>query len=153
MTGADIFFAGAYMAKEVLNLEDLFTVDNEQSGVWFEPKIDGVPCGIEFLVTGTGTDENVANSERYDKAVAEAEDIRDSVERVREKKRLDANRVAEFVKGIRSAGGKEVLYGGKPLEYSVPMIQQLLLKAPLIKAEIVRFAVKTENFIRREKDA
>ena len=138
--------------KKVVNLEDFFTVDNEKEGVWFEPRINGTPCGIEFLVTGTGTDENVANSERYEKAVNEAENIKDPVERVQKKKVLDANRVAEFVKGIRPADGQEVLYAGKPLESSVPMIQQLLLKSPLIKAEIVKFAVKTENFIKREKN-
>ena len=141
------------MAKEVINLEDFFTMDNEKEGIWYEPKIGGVPCGFEFLVTGKNTDENVIASERYDKDVAEAEDIKDPVERAHKKSVLDANFVATFVKGIRSAGGKEVLYGGKPLEYSMPMIQQLLLKSPLINAEIVRFAVKTENFIRREKNA
>lgn len=138
--------------KKVVNIEDFFTVDNEKNGIWFEPKINGVPCGIEFLVTGTGTDENVANSERFDKAIAETEDIKDPVEKARKRKELDANRVAEFVLGIRSADGNDVLFGGKPLESSVPLIQQILLKSPLIKNEIVRFAVKTENFIRRKKN-
>ena len=139
--------------EEVVNLEDFFTLDNEKSGKWFEPKINGSPCGIEFLVTGKNTDENVVNSERYDKAVAEAEDIKDSFERTKKKKELDANRVAEFVIGIRPAEGKKVLFGGRPLEYSVPLVQQILLKSPLIKEEIVRFAVDTVNFIGREKNA
>ena len=94
------------MAKHI-NIEDFFTEDNEKEGIWFEPKIKGVPCGIEFLVTGRGTDENIANSERYDKTLAELEDIKDPLEKVQKTKKADADRVAEFVKGIRAAAGSE----------------------------------------------
>lgn len=140
------------MSKSI-NIEDFFTEDNEKEGIWFEPKIKGVPCGIEFLVTGTGTDENVAASERYEKAIAETEDIKDPLEKVKKQKEIDANRVAEFIKGIRAAEGNVLKFGGKPLEYSVPMVQQLLLKSPLIKLEIIKFAKDTANFIKREKNA
>lgn len=144
------------MTKSI-NIEDFFTEDNEKEGIWFEPKIKGVPCGIEFLVTGTGTDENVANSERYEKELAESEEIKDPIERVRKQKEIDANRVAQFVKGIRVAdrekGDNEVKYQGKPLEYSVPLIQKLLLKSPLIKFAIINFAKDTANFIKWEKNA
>lgn len=139
--------------EDVINLEDFLTIENEEKGKWYQPIINGVPCGIEFLVTGKNTDENTVNSERYDKALAEANDIKDNFERTKKKKELDANRVAEFVKGIRAADGKQVLFGGKPLEYSVPLIQQILLKSPLIKEEIVRFAIDPVNFIGREKNA
>ena len=140
------------MAKKI-NIEDFFTDDNEKEGIWFEPKIKGVPCGIEFLVTGTGTDENVANSERYEKEMAETEEIKDPIEKVKKQKEIDANRVAQFIKGIRAAEGSDVQYNGKPLEYSVPLIQKLLFKSPLIKMEIIRFAKDTANFIKREKNA
>ena len=136
-----------------INIEDFFTEDNEKEGIWFEPKIKGVPCGIEFLVTGTGTDENVAASERYEKAITETEDIKDPLEKVKKQKVIDANRVAEFVKGIRAAEGSVVKFEGKPLEFSVPMIQQLMLKSPLLKLEIIKFAKETANFIKREKNA
>lgn len=138
--------------KNIVNLEDFFTDDNEKNGIWFEPKIKGIPCGFEFLVTGTGTDENIANSERFEKALSETEDIKDPIERVKKQKILDANRVAEFVKGIRATEGHEVLSGGKPVEYSVPLIQKILLKSPLIKQELIRFAKDTANFIKREKN-
>lgn len=140
------------MAKKI-NIEDFFTDDNEKEGIWFEPKIKGVPCGIEFLVTGTGTDENVAGTERYEKEMAETEDIKDPIEKVKKQKEIDANRVAQFVKGIRAAKDSEVQYNGKPLEYSVPLIQKLLFKSPLIKFAIINFAKDTANFIKREKDA
>lgn len=138
--------------KNVINLEDFFTDDNEKDGIWFEPKIKGIPCGFEFLVTGVGTDENIANSERFEKAMAETEDIKDPIERVKKQKVLDANRVAEFVKGIRATDGHEIYSGGKPVEYSVPLIQRIIFKSPLIKLELIRFAKDTANFIKREKN-
>lgn len=138
--------------KKTVNIEDFFTDDNEKAGIWFEPKIDGEPCGIEFLVTGAGADDNLIENERYEKAMSEAEDIKDQKERVNKKKEIDAERIAALVKGIRAANeGEELKFGGKPLEFSVPMIKQLMLKSPLIKLEIVRFATKTANFIKREK--
>lgn len=138
---------------KTINLEDLFTEEREKEGVWFEPKIKGRPCGIEFLVTGRGTDEAVIGGERYDKALAELEDVKDPVEKTRKQKTLFANRVAEFVKGIRPAKDSELMYEGKPLEYSVPMIQKLLYQAPLITSQIFSFMNDTTNFMKREKNA
>lgn len=140
------------MEKKQINIEDFFTEDNEKAGIWFEPKIDEKPCGIEFLVTGASTDDNLIENERYEKAMAEAEEIKDQKERVNKKKVIDANRIAALVKGIRAADGNELMFGGKPLEYSVPFLQQLMLKSPLIKVEIVKFSLKTANFIKREKN-
>lgn len=138
---------------KTINLEDLFTEEREKEGVWFEPKIKGKPCGIEFLVTGRGTDEAVIGGERYDKALAELEDVKDPVEKSKKQKSLFANRVAEFVKGIRPAEGSELMYEGKPLEFSVPMIQKLLFQAPLITTQIFSFMNDTTNFMKREKNA
>jgi hypothetical protein len=140
------------MAERVINIEDFFTVDNENEGMWFEPKVNGEPCGIEFLVTGRGSSENTANTERYEKELAKLQDIKDPIEKVDKAKELDANFVATFVKGIRPAEGAKLNFGGKPLEYSVPLIQKFLFKSPLIKGEIVAFAKDTTNFIKREKN-
>ena len=140
------------MAKTI-NLEDFFTEDHEKEGVWFEPKVKGIGCGIELLVTGTGTDENIVAAEHYDKESAELENIKDPIERVRKQKALDANRVAEFVKGIRVVEGCDVKFNGGKFEYSVPLIQQLMLKSPLIRNEVIRFVRDTTNFIKREKNA
>ena len=139
--------------SKTINLEDLFTEEREKEGVWFEPKIKGVGCGIEFLVTGRSTDENIAGGERYDKAVAALEDMKDPIEKSKKQKELFANRIAEFVKGIRPANGSELMYNGKPLEYSVPLIQKLFQQAPLISGQIFSFVTDTTNFMKREKNA
>ena len=139
--------------SKTINLEDLFTEEREKEGVWFEPKIRGEGCGIEFLVTGRSTDENVAAGERYDKAVDELEEMKDPIEKSKKQKELFANRVAGFVKGIRPAKDSELMYNGKPIEYSVPMIQKLLQQAPLICGQIFSFVTDTANFMKGEKNA
>ena len=138
--------------KRTINIEDFFSEDREEEGVWFEPKVAGVPCGIEFLVTGFDTNENVANAERYDREVSELNDLKDPVEKAKKRKELDAKRVTDFVKGVRPAEGCEIMIDGKPLEYSKPCMQKIFLKAPLISGEIIRFAKTTTNFIKREKN-
>ena len=138
--------------KRTINIEDFFSEDREEEGVWFEPKVAGVPCGIEFLVTGFDTNENVANAERYDREVSELNDLKDPVEKAKKRKELDAKRVTDFVKGVRPAKGCEIMIDGKPLEYSKPCMQKIFLKAPLISGEIIRFAKTTTNFIKREKN-
>lgn len=136
-----------------INIEDFFTADNEVTGIWFEPKIKGMRCGLEFLVTGKDTDENIAATERYDKLLNELEDLKDPIEKAQKAKELDARRVAEFVKSVRIADGCNVSFGGKKVEYTPEFVQQVFLKAPLIKAEVIKFVMDTTNFIKREKNA
>ena len=138
---------------KTINFEDLFTEEREKEGMWFEPKIKGKGCGIQFLVTGRSTDKNVAGGERYDKALAELEDLKDPIEKSKKQKELFANRVAEFVIGIRPAPDSELMYKGKPLEYSVPLIEELLQQAPLITGQIFSFVTDTTNFMKGEKNA
>lgn len=140
------------MEKQTINVEDFFTEDYEAEGIWFEPKIKGEPCGIQFLVTGTGTDKNVAIREHYEKEQNKLGEIKDPVEKVKKQKILDAELVSEFVAGIRAAEGSKLLFEGKPIEYSKPFIKKLFEKAPLLKVEVIRFARDTTNFIKREKN-
>ena len=142
---------------KTINIEDFFTEDNEVSGMWFEPKIRTKlgtlePCGLEFQLTGKDTDENIAATERYEKRLAELEDIKDPIEKARKSKELDAERVAEFVKGIRVTEGYAVNFGGKQIEYSADVVRKIFLKSPLIRAEVIKFVMETANFIKRENN-
>jgi hypothetical protein len=134
------------------NLEDLFTADNEEKGVWVEPIIDGEGIGIELLLTGPDTDENAANAEHYKKQLDELEKNKDPIDKAKKRKDLDAKRVAQFVKGIRAANGSEVLFNGKSLEYSIPLIETFFLKAPLVQQWVLQFVFNTANFMKRKKN-
>ena len=141
------------MEKTQINVEDFYTEENEDNGRWMQPVIKGRPCGIEFLVTGMGKDENLVSQERYEKEMAKLEELKDPVEKVKRQKKLDAKHIASFVHGVRAAEGCEAMIGGKPIEYSVPFIEEFLFNAPLIKVQIAKFARETTNFTGREKNA
>lgn len=141
------------MAKRKVHIEDFFTVDNAKKGMWFEPKVGKDGCGFEFLVCGAGTDEAMADDEHYDSLYAQAEDIKDPIQRKEKQMQVDAERCARLVKGIRAAEDCDVDFGGKAIEYSVPLIEQIFLKSPEIKKAVVNFATNNLNFIKRERNA
>lgn len=139
------------MEKKVINIEDFFTTKNEEEGMWFEPSIEGIPCGIEFLVTGLHAEENVSKMEHFDKLQSDLSKIKDPIERAKERKRLDAKRVASLVKGIRATEDCEINFEGKPLEFSIPLIEELFYQSPLIKLAVADYSLKVVNFMNRKK--
>lgn len=141
------------MEKKIVHIEDFFTADTAKEGMWHEPKFGREGCGFEFLVIGATTDESMAADEHFAKLYSEAEDIKDPIERHRKQMEVDAKRCAKFVKGIREAKDCSVDFQGKPIEYSEPFIEQIFLKSPEIKIDIVNFAKNNLNFIKREKNA
>lgn len=140
------------MEKRKVHIEDLFTSENEEKGIWIEPVINGKGIGIELLVVGGGTDEAMADDEHYESLYTEAEQIKDPIQRKHKQMEVDAERCARLVKGIRPAKNCDVDFGGKEIEYSVPFIEELFLKSPLIKKYVATFASKTANFIKRESN-
>lgn len=142
------------MEKKVVNLEDWFSEDNEENGVWASPEIEDVEeCPFEFLVTGSNAVKNVADAERYSKKLAELEDIKDLQEKAEKRKDLDANRMADFIAGMRVKEGYQLNYSGKEFAYSKPLVVKLLRKSPLIQAWLFKFVYKTANFINRKKES
>lgn len=139
------------MAKRIVNVEDFFTTKNEEDGMWFEPSIEGIPCGIEFLVTGLHAEENVSKMEHFDSLQKDLKKIKDPIERAKEEKKLDAKRVASLVKGIRAAEGCEINFDGKPLEFSIPLIENIFYQSPLIKLAIADYSISVVNFMNRKK--
>lgn len=138
------------MEKRKVHIEDFFTRDNEEKGKWFEPKIDGVSCGFEFLVTGATTNEAMADDEHFESLYAKADEIKDPVERFEQKMKVDAERCARLVKGIRPAKDCEIDFDGKDIEYTQELIETIFYKSPLIKKAVTNYASKTANFINRE---
>lgn len=139
------------MEKKVINIEDFFTTKNEEEGMWFEPSVEGIPCGIEFLVTGLHAEENVSKMEHYDSLQKDLKKIKDPIERAKEEKRLDAKRVASLIKGLRATEDCEINFNGKPLEFSVPLIEEIFYQSPLIKLAVAEFSISVVNFMNWKK--
>ena len=83
------------MDKKVVNIEDFYTEVNEREGVWHEPIIDNIPCGLEFLLIGIHCEEAV-------RKMAEIDDktqlVRDSEASDEEKERV--RKGASFIQSL-----------------------------------------------------
>lgn len=138
------------MDKKVVNIEDFYTEVNEREGVWHEPIIDNIPCGLEFLLIGIHCEEAV-------RKMAEIDDktqlVRDSEASDEEKEvklnELDALRVAVLTKDIRSSDGAELMLNGKPFKFSEENAMVLFNNCPVLKMDCVDFVLKSSNFIKR----
>lgn len=137
------------MENKVIDIEDFFTEKNEREGVWHEPVIDNIPCGLEFLLIGIHSEEAVAKMAELDKKSEEIRNGKDSDEEKEEKlKQLDAERVAVLTKDIRAADGSELTKGGKPFVFSTEIAKELFYNSPDLKMDCVDFVLKSSNFMK-----
>lgn len=134
--------------RKVINIENFFTEENERKGVWHEPVIDDIPCGIEFLLTGIHTDEATIELTKIDE---KSEKIRESTMDESEKEKLlddlDAERVAVITKGIRAKDGSQLVKNGKPIEFSKEFAKEFYKNCPAIKMHNVDFVLKSSSFM------
>lgn len=135
--------------SNTINIEDFYTEENEKTGVWHEPVIDGTPCGLEFLIIGIHSDEAVKKMDYYDELL---DKLRNEPENVRyEKEReIDAERVASITKDIRATNGATIVENGEPIEFSLEFMKKFYLNTPLIKMDNIEFAIKTSNFMKKQ---
>ena len=139
------------MDKKIINIEDYYTEKNEADGVWFEPELDGEPCGLEFCMIGIHSDEAIASMEHFDELMNELyESEKDEKIRSQKEKELDAERVASITKGVRASGGGELRKDGKVLEFSKEAIKEFYLNTPVIKLANIDFAIKSTNFMNKK---
>ena len=141
------------MENKVIDIEDFFTEKNEREGVWHEPVIDNIPCGLEFLLIGIHSEEAVAKMAELDKKSEEIRGSKDSNETKEENlKQLDAERVPVLTKDIRAADGSELTKGGKPFVFSTEIAKELFsmrlyarLSAPSESAMLSRTSASTRE--------
>ena len=48
-------------------------------------------------------------------------------------------------------GDPEINFNGKPLEFSVPLIEEIFYQSPLIKLAVAEFSISVVNFMNRKK--
>lgn len=138
------------METKTIDIENYFTEKNEREGVWHEPVIDDVETGLLFLLIGIHSEEAEKKMNEFDK---KSDKVRNSELSDKEKEEklteLDAERVAAFVKDIKTKDGAELTRNGKPIEFSAGLMKELFLNNPDLKMEIVDFVLKSANFIKR----
>ena len=142
------------MEKKVFDIENLFTEKNEREGVWFEPVFEDVHCGVEFLLIGINSEEASTAMIHFDELADKIRDSKDE-DSVKEQKlrKLDAERVASFVKGIRTTDGSELQLAGEAVTDSTlkKVAKELFINSPDIKLACVDFVLKSSNFMKIKK--
>lgn len=133
---------------KVIDISRFFNVTREKEGVWYEPKINGVPLGLELKVLGP-------SAEAVRKAAVEYDKVHDKNAKIFESdpgRALDleqealAKRASAAVVDIRGARGNVIKIDGKPLEFSKEIIERLFFENGDITGDVLAASVNTDLF-------
>lgn len=137
---------------ETIKIENFFTRDNEENGVWFEAVVNGQPTGIEGLVLGANSSTAIIATNQWNKEVEEQKLIEDDVEKNNAYEVSCAKRVAAIVSKLRGKGGKELSFNGKTtLDKSD--IELIMLNSPAMAASFLSFSNRNANFLEGKKNS
>jgi hypothetical protein len=137
---------------ETIKIENFFTRDNEEKGVWFEAIVNGQPTGIEGLVLGANSSTAIIATNQWNKEIEEQKLIEDDVERNVQYEMSCAKRVAAIVSKLRGKGGKELSFKGKTtLDKSD--IELIMLNSPAMAASFLNFSNRNANFLEGKKNS
>ena len=135
-------------SPKVIDISKFFNITREKEGVWYEPKINGVPLGLELKILGPSAEEVRKAAIEYDKAHEE------SVKMIKtdQGKALDmeqealSKRAAAAVVDIRGANGNVIKIDGKPLVYSKEIIERLFFENGDITGDVLVATLNTDLF-------
>lgn len=133
-----------------VDIGDYFTTDNETSGIWYEPVVNGKGIGIEFKILGNSSDQAIMAAEQYEKDYALTEKETDVLKKTRMEAKALTKRISAMVIDIRGKDGKEIAIKGKPLVYSKENVEMILDGSKAIKSDIMKAFLDTSNFMTRK---
>lgn len=135
--------------KEAIDIADFFVATRESEGEWFEPLVDGKPSGIELKVLGKGSDKVIRAGAEYLDQHKKLEDIKDPAEVQIKEREIVCQRIAKSVVGMRGKGGRLLVKGGKPVEYSEQVIEELVRENMDIRTEVLAFSSDQTNYMKK----
>lgn len=132
--------------ENVLDISKFFSKQNEEEGVWYEPKVRGVGVGFEVKVYGPNSTAASIASDKYQKARDEI----DKIEDVKAKSEATDKALAEYSAAlcfdIRGKGKvKLVNKNGTPV--TKDDIKDILFQSPVLATDIAKFENKQDNFL------
>lgn len=139
------------MAEETFEISDLFTKEQEDNGVWYEPEIRGRPFGIKFKVIGEGSSEGAVIINSLMKELEKIKSMENTTEKADKERELTAKYISKLVKDME-ATREGVLLHGNPIRYNQDNVYDIFYNAYYICNEIYAFSRKSINFIKEKKD-
>lgn len=137
---------------ETIKIENFFTRDNEEKGVWFEAVVNGQPTGIEGLVLGANSSTAIIATNQWNKEIEEQKLIEDDIERNAQYEMSCAKRVAAIVSKLRGKDGKELSFKGKT-SLDKSDIEEIMLNSPAMAASFLNFSNRNANFLEGKKNS
>ena len=137
---------------ETIRIENFFTRDNEENGVWFEAVVNGQKTGIEGLVLGSNSSSAIIATNQWNKEVEEQKLIEDEVERNAAYELSCAKRVAAIVSKLRGKDGKGISFNGKT-NLDKSDIELIMLNSPALAASFLNFSNRNANFLEGKKNS
>ena len=160
---------------ETIKIENFFTRDNEENGVWFEAVVNGQKTGIEGLVLGSNSSSAIIATKGegiirnifpnhltiYTGKLMEMGGkiklldpklIEDEVERNNAYEISCAKRVAAIVSKLRGKDGKDLSFRGKT-SLDKTDIEMIMLNSPALAASFLNFSNRNANFLEGKKNS
>lgn len=139
------------MPEEIFEISDLYTKEQEDNGVWFEPDIKGRPLGIKFKVIGEGSAEGTVIINALIKELEKIKSMENTPEKADKERQITAKHISKLVKDME-ATREGVRLHGQPLKYNQDNVYDIFYNALYICNEVYAFVRKSTNFIKEKKN-
>lgn len=131
--------------NEVLDIADFFSRENEENGIWYEAKHNGIPTGIEVKVYGPNSRAVAIADEKFQKERDAVDSIENPEERAIKFDEIVAKRFAGYISDIRGKNGRKLMLADR--EITKADIFMIIHNSPVLALDISRFAMNQENFL------
>lgn len=133
---------------KVIEITKFFNITREKEGVWYEPKINGVPLGLELKVLGPAAEAVRKASVEYDKAHEKVEELfkKEPGKALDMEQEALAKRAAACVVGIRGKDGNTITIDGKPLVFSDEFAERLFFENGDITGDVLAASLDGNMF-------
>ena len=138
------------MAEEIFEISDLFTKEQEDNGVWYEPEVKGRPLGIKFKVIGDGSAEGSVIINSLMKELDKIKSMENTQEKADKERQITAKYISKLVVDMEATRPGAVLHG-QSLKYNQENVYDIFYNATYICNEIYAFSRKATNFIKEKK--
>lgn len=138
------------MAEETFEISDLFTKEQEDNGVWYEPEVRGRPFGIKFKVIGNESAEGSVIINALMKELDKIKSMEDNAEKADRERQITARYISKLVKDME-ATREGVLLRGNPIKYNQDNVYDIFYNALYICNDVYAFARRSTNFIKEKK--
>ena len=131
---------------KTIDITTFFSKKNEDNGIWYEPKVNGVPVGFEVKVYGPNSSAATVARDTANKAEDEANKIADAKTKSDTLDKIIAQLATDLVSDIRGKDGNKIV-DDKGEAITKDDIYNIMFNSPVLATDITRFQRNQNNFL------